>query len=469
MTDVSGPDNVPPRGDRLVYVPLEALPKELLDKLGNFKVIVRDETTGDKIHPKERLGEVLAELNRDGGNAPGVSKREDICENSTPSKNRPRTQQPVSPDTTDDDFFRFNSSTSSLISSTRQKSRENKEDSLQTRKRMLEDDEVNLSRHFQKPESFPSYDAERNSLKSRYQTVYDNRSHVAVYAEPNDDSRMQTRVTMDTDRELQTFQTILETTPGKRVYNHMENIETPSRKSPRYDDAVAWDYARRSPYRREQPTPSDVLSSYRHTRHDDVVRARKQLFVSPRNPRDLRMYSYQDDIDPQKENCSQSAASPRPRDYPLYPYWAEIPVSPECSSRPPSEASPRRLKRKQVFAEDTEFITPYQKVESSGSGGTGERLLEMLNPSKRACYDYGDIGPSQSRDHHVNCACSMMESHFLQMTECAYRNIRRKDSSRESFEQFNRELTQTNSVLKESVNILRAIQQICSHKDQRMR
>lgn len=204
MTDVSGHAKAPPQGDRLVYVPLEALPKELLDKLGDFKVIVRDETTGDKIHPKERLGEVLEELNRGKGDARLVSRGDPTSENSEPPNNRPRTQQPISPDTTDEDVFCYNSPSAFLTSSDRQKSRENKEDSSLTRRRVLEDDEVNLPRYFQKHGRLQhGHDAERNSSKSRYQTFHDNRSNLAVYAESNCGSRMQPRVTMDTEHELQ--------------------------------------------------------------------------------------------------------------------------------------------------------------------------------------------------------------------------------------------------------------------------
>lgn len=95
---------------------------------------------------------------------------------------------------------------------------------------------------------------------------------------------------------------------------------------------------------------------------------------------------FSDDIDPQKENCRELASSPRPRNYQPYPLCEDTPMSPGCSTRPHPGAAPRRLKRKQMFAEDEELMTPFQTAQTPGSGGMGERLLEMLNPSKRPCY-----------------------------------------------------------------------------------
>ncbi|XP_050399433.1 uncharacterized protein LOC126816724 [Patella vulgata] len=62
-----------------------------------------------------------------------------------------------------------------------------------------------------------------------------------------------------------------------------------------------------------------------------------------------------------------------------------------------------------------------------------------------------------------NCTCSVMAEHYLQMAEAAYKNIRRKDSSPASFEQFKRELCQTNDILKESVDILTDMKKMCKH------
>ncbi|KAK6178398.1 hypothetical protein SNE40_013193 [Patella caerulea] len=78
-----------------------------------------------------------------------------------------------------------------------------------------------------------------------------------------------------------------------------------------------------------------------------------------------------------------------------------------------------------------------------------------------------DVCSTQQSDVHsqtnLNCTCSVMAEHYLQMAEAAYKNIRRKDSSPASFEQFKRELCQTNDILKESVDILTDMKKMCKH------
>lgn len=63
-----------------------------------------------------------------------------------------------------------------------------------------------------------------------------------------------------------------------------------------------------------------------------------------------------------------------------------------------------------------------------------------------------------------NCTCAVMEKQFLQMAENAYKNIRRKDSSAEGFEQFRKELVATNEVLKDSLNVLKNMKDMCEHR-----
>ncbi|ESO87887.1 hypothetical protein LOTGIDRAFT_234876 [Lottia gigantea] len=78
------------------------------------------------------------------------------------------------------------------------------------------------------------------------------------------------------------------------------------------------------------------------------------------------------------------------------------------------------------------------------------------NVSKRRKYE-SPVSSSKKENESSktpSCTCSLMEEHFLQMAETAYKNIRRKDTSPASFEQFKRELTHTNDILKESVDIL---------------
>ncbi|KAK7475781.1 hypothetical protein BaRGS_00033002, partial [Batillaria attramentaria] len=71
--------------------------------------------------------------------------------------------------------------------------------------------------------------------------------------------------------------------------------------------------------------------------------------------------------------------------------------------------------------------------------------------------------PPAAKPPRGNCTCAVMEDHFLRMAEAAYKNIRRTDRSPASFEQFKRELTQTNCILKESVDIVNEIKDLCEH------
>jgi hypothetical protein len=57
-----------------------------------------------------------------------------------------------------------------------------------------------------------------------------------------------------------------------------------------------------------------------------------------------------------------------------------------------------------------------------------------------------------------------MERQFLQMAENAYKNIRRHDTSADGFAQFRKELTETNSILKESLTVLNNMKEFCEHK-----
>jgi hypothetical protein len=64
----------------------------------------------------------------------------------------------------------------------------------------------------------------------------------------------------------------------------------------------------------------------------------------------------------------------------------------------------------------------------------------------------------------ANCTCAIMEKQFLAMAESAYRSVRRIDASPRGFEQFRRELVQTNEVMKDSLEVLKNIRSFCEHK-----
>ncbi|KAL3885435.1 hypothetical protein ACJMK2_025492 [Sinanodonta woodiana] len=63
----------------------------------------------------------------------------------------------------------------------------------------------------------------------------------------------------------------------------------------------------------------------------------------------------------------------------------------------------------------------------------------------------------------VDCTCAIMEHHFLQMAESAYRSLRRIDCSPGGFQQFKSELLQTNAVIQDSLQVLQNIKSFCDH------
>ncbi|XP_046578515.1 uncharacterized protein LOC124286220 [Haliotis rubra] len=96
---------------------------------------------------------------------------------------------------------------------------------------------------------------------------------------------------------------------------------------------------------------------------------------------------------------------------------------------------------------------------------SGRERLEMTKKRKFGDTSSENSVPLSPRTKKQKCTCSMMEMNFLQMAEAAYKNIRRQDTTPASFEQFSRELVQTNSVLKESVSILSTIREMCEHRN----
>ncbi|XP_059154225.1 uncharacterized protein LOC131939757 [Physella acuta] len=61
------------------------------------------------------------------------------------------------------------------------------------------------------------------------------------------------------------------------------------------------------------------------------------------------------------------------------------------------------------------------------------------------------------------CTCQQIEATILKIAEDAYSKIKRKDCTPSSFEQFKKELQQTNELVKETVEAYNAIKLVCSH------
>ena len=56
-----------------------------------------------------------------------------------------------------------------------------------------------------------------------------------------------------------------------------------------------------------------------------------------------------------------------------------------------------------------------------------------------------------------------MEKHFMEMATSAYKSIRRYDGTLNSFDRFKHELTQTNQVIKDSMELLQNVRRLCVH------
>jgi hypothetical protein len=65
------------------------------------------------------------------------------------------------------------------------------------------------------------------------------------------------------------------------------------------------------------------------------------------------------------------------------------------------------------------------------------------------------------------CTCAVMERDIMEMAQLAYKSVRRRDSSPEGFELFKLELIQTNKMLKDSLEVLKAIKECCEHTKRR--
>lgn len=63
------------------------------------------------------------------------------------------------------------------------------------------------------------------------------------------------------------------------------------------------------------------------------------------------------------------------------------------------------------------------------------------------------------------CTCQQVEEQMLQMAKNAYKNIRRRDDTPASFEQFKKELGQTNTIIKDSMEIMHTLKILCRHGD----
>ena len=84
--------------------------------------------------------------------------------------------------------------------------------------------------------------------------------------------------------------------------------------------------------------------------------------------------------------------------------------------------------------------------------------MDLLSLKQRLRYADPEVVHKPS-----NCACAEMEKHFMEMAMSAYKSIRRYDGSVNGFERFKQELTQTNQVIKDSMELLQNVRRLCIH------
>lgn len=94
----------------------------------------------------------------------------------------------------------------------------------------------------------------------------------------------------------------------------------------------------------------------------------------------------------------------------------------------------------------------------------GYRYLQQLESDITSVRNRLTSSPESEIKKPSNCTCAIMERQFLEMAESAYRSVRRIDASPRGFEQFKRELIQTNEIMKDSMQVLKNIRAFCEHK-----
>ncbi|KAJ8310993.1 hypothetical protein KUTeg_011438 [Tegillarca granosa] len=78
--------------------------------------------------------------------------------------------------------------------------------------------------------------------------------------------------------------------------------------------------------------------------------------------------------------------------------------------------------------------------------------------------DCEEVLSSGKRKHQ--CSCKDVEEQILLMAKQAYQTIRRRDATPAAFEQFKKELSQTNDVIKDSMEIMNTLKMLCQHDNE---
>ncbi|WAR29101.1 hypothetical protein MAR_002669 [Mya arenaria] len=112
---------------------------------------------------------------------------------------------------------------------------------------------------------------------------------------------------------------------------------------------------------------------------------------------------------------------------------------------------------------DDEYVSTPKRLKTDLEREMGYRYLHQLE-SDMCGVRHKLVKQEQEVFKQVHCTCAIMEKQFLEMAESAYRSVRRIDASPRGFEQFRKELIQTNEVMKDSLDVLKNIKSFCEHK-----
>lgn len=138
--------------------------------------------------------------------------------------------------------------------------------------------------------------------------------------------------------------------------------------------------------------------------------------------------------------------------------------SPSCRGLAPTCCGQERYSAKRRLNVDQEYVPIPKRLKIDLEKEIGYRYLQQLESDISSVRHRLNNPPETERKKPSNCTCAIMERQFLEMAESAYRSVRRIDSSPRGFEQFKRELIQTNEVMKDSLDVLKNIRAFCEHK-----
>lgn len=257
----------------------------------------------------------------------------------------------------------------------------------------------------------------------------------------------------------------LEKTPVKQVSGSQDSqlpgrsITGSSHKTESNSDQLSPGYYARevvnrsSPVRRIPDFPADYV--------DERRGVRKQLVFESHPRRQEDMYCHREQYSPRLASTSNQRF-----DYEEADVLAERLRDPESTALL-SQILDQLAKRKRKTSERSDCDCDYEDRSAKKRRSELKRQMNM-NYLKQLETDVTVLNQqlrrSELETRPENCSCAIMERQFLQMAENAYKNIRRHDTSADGFAQFRKELTETNQILKDSLTVLNNMKEFCEHR-----